>query len=168
MLVLMAALRLGIPEWKLEPGATISFSARSAVGTFSGLTGKVILDPNKLPESRLDLEMDASTILTGNTLKDKHARGADWLDVERYPKIRFTSSRLRRSEQTLVAEGTLELHGVRKAVSIPFTYEQVDNRMICRGHFSINRHDYGVDGNWLAFVVGSTITIEFVLPLQRL
>lgn len=167
-LVLLASLRLGMLEWKIEPNATVAFSTRSAVGTFSGITGKVVFDPNKLPESHIELELDPSTIQTGNALKDKHARGSDWLDVERYPKIRFSSTRFRRSEQVILAEGTLELHGVRKAVTIPFTYEPGDAQMTCRGRFSVDRGDYGIDGNWLAFVVGTRITIEFVLPMQRI
>lgn len=167
-LVLIAALRLGVPEWKIDPKATIAFSTRSAVGTFTGLAGKVVFDPNKLPESHLELELDAATIQTGNALKNKHARGSDWLDVERYPKIRFSSTRFRRSDQMILVEGMLELHGVRKAVIIPFTYETGDAQMICRGRFSVDRGEYGIEGNWLAFVVGSRITIEFVLPMQRL
>lgn len=167
-LVLLAALRLGIPEWRIDPNTTITFSTRSAAGTFKGLSGKVVFDPNKLPESRLELELDAATIETGNSLKDKHARGSDWLDVERYPKIRFSSTRFSRSGQMILVEGMLELHGVRKPVTIPITYETGDAQMTCRGRFTVDREDYGIEGNSFSFMVGDRITLEFVLPMQRL
>ena len=167
-LVLLAALRLGMPEWKIDPNATIAFSTRSAVGTFKGLGGKVVFDPNKLPESRLELELDASTIETGNALKNKHARGSDWLDVDKYPKIRFSSTRFSRNGQMILIEGMLELHGVRKPVTIPINYETGDAQMTCRGRFSVDRADYGIEGNSFSFMVGDRITIEFVLPMQRL
>lgn len=167
-ILLLTAFTMVVPEWRIDPTAMVRFSTRSASGTFSGFSGRIYLDPSKLSESRVELELNAATIHTGNDLKDKHARGSAWLDVERYPKIRFASTRLRKSEDIIWADGTLELHGVRKSVSIPVRLEQADDRITARGRFSLNREDYGIEGNGLAFVVGSTLTLDFVLPLQRM
>ena len=69
------------PSWNIDPNYSIKFSSSKAEGSFTGLKGTIEFDKNQLGNAKMDVSVDATTINTGNSLKDKHARGESWFDV---------------------------------------------------------------------------------------
>lgn len=57
------------------------------------------------------MSIDVASINTGNGMKNSHAKGATWFDVEKYPTINFVSSAISKSATGYEAKGTLEMHG---------------------------------------------------------
>ncbi|CAH1000645.1 Protein YceI [Neolewinella maritima] len=112
---------------------SIRFDGSGAEGTFRGLSGTIVFDPNDLASARMDVRLESATIATGNTTKDRHARGEKWFDVERYPYISFVATDFMRDAAGYVAEGELTLHGVRKTVRLPFTLTETAEGGCSRG-----------------------------------
>ena len=87
-------------NWNFDPAHSgINFSVRHMVfakvrGKFTGWSGELQLDPAELTKSRIAVEIDAASIDTGVAERDAHLRSADFLDVERFPKLRFRSTRI--------------------------------------------------------------------------
>jgi len=165
---ILAALLLGaaaIINWNMAEDYELRFSASGAKGTFSGLQGEIQFDPEQLDQSVMDVKLDASTIETGNNLKNKHARGDKWLHVEKYPEIRFASKSFRKTKGQYEVTGDLTLRGVTRELTIPFTFERTGEGALFRGHFAVNRRDYEIDGPLLGFVVSNEIEVDLRVPV---
>lgn len=154
-------------NYTIAPGYTIKFSASSASGTFSGLTGNIAFDKDDVGNSKMNVEVDAASISTGNSKKDDDARGDSWLNVKKYPKIRFNSTSFTKNGNTILMKGTMELKGVKKDVVIPFTYNEAGGKATFSGKFSIKRKDYGIKGPMMGFVVGNEVEVELNVPAMK-
>lgn len=111
--------------WTLDTTHSgISFSIRHMVvakvrGRFGSWTGSVKLDEQDLTRSELDVQIDASSIDTGNAQRDTHLRSADFLDVEQFPTLRFQSTRLESAGgERFAVIGNLTIHGVTREVTL--------------------------------------------------
>ena len=166
-LLLVPTAALLASSWNLDPGYTIRFAGTRAEGTFSGLTGTVTYDPANLGSATMRVVVDATTIKTGNSLKDKHARGESWFDVAKYPKIYFNATAFARAGSGYVVRGDLTLHGVKKPVAIPFQFSQQADKGVFTGQFKVNRKDFGINGNALGFTVGEELEVTLRVPVSR-
>ncbi len=128
-------------EWIIASNASVKFNGGDPSGEFSGLKGTINFDPNDLANSKMDVTLDVATINTGNGMKNTHAKSAKWFDAEKYPTIRYTSSSFSKTATGFETKGTIEMHGVKKDATIPFTFDG----SIFAGSFEINRLDYNVN-----------------------
>jgi len=128
-------------EWKIADGYSVKFDGGDPSGEFKGLKGLVSFDPANLGSSKFDVTVDVASINTGNGMKNTHAKSGMWFDAEKYPTIHFVSSSISKSASGYDAKGTLDIHGVQKEVTIPFTF--ADN--VFNGSFEINRMDYNIN-----------------------
>lgn len=87
-------------------------------GRFNSTTGKIVLDTTAKSGS-IDVTIDAASIDTGLAELEKHIRSEEFLDVEKYPTITFSSKKLKFDGDKLVgADGDFTLHGVTRPVSL--------------------------------------------------
>jgi len=128
-------------DWKIADNYSVKFEGGDPSGEFGGLKGTISFDPNNLAASNFDATIDVATINTGNGMKNTHAKSEKWFDVEKYPSIRFTSAAISKTTAGYEAKGILEMHGVKKEIIIPFTF---DNN-IFKGSIQVNRLDYNVN-----------------------
>jgi len=128
-------------DWKISDSYSIKFDGGDPSGEFKGLKGTVNFDPNDLASSKFDVSIDVATINTGNGMKNTHAKSAMWFDAEKYPTIKFTSSSIAKTDAGYEAKGVLNMHGIQKEITIPFTF--TDNTFT--GSFQINRLDYNIN-----------------------
>ena len=163
-------------RFDIDPSHTrVTFTVRHLMvtdvdGRLTGVTGAILLDTTDVHRSSVDVEIDASTIDTGEPRRDAHLRSADFLDVERHPTIRFSSRAIDVEGDGLVLIGDLTLRGVTREVRIPFELrgpvDLGDGRSVigAEGRLTIDRHDYGV--SWSRFtdngglVVGNDVEIR--------
>jgi polyisoprenoid-binding protein YceI len=141
MILASAFTLIATQEWKISDSYTVKFNGGDPSGEFRGLKGLVSFDPANLASSKFDVTIDVASINTGNGMKNTHAKSAMWFDAEKYPTIHFTSSAITKSAAGYDAKGTLDIHGVQKEVTIPFTFS--DN--VFKGSFEINRMDYNIN-----------------------
>ncbi len=155
-------------NWNLDPNYSIKFAGKKAEGTFSGLSGKIIFDKSELNQAKFEVSVKVNTIKTGNGTKDKHAQDESWLDASNFPNIKFNSTSFIKKGDKYIVTGTLELHGTKKEVMIPFVYTEDGNKAIFEGSFKLNRKDYGIKGNFMGFLVGEEFDISLKIPVSKL
>jgi len=149
----------------IDPDYSVKFSTSLAGGTFSGLKGTVVFSPADPSNAKIDVSVDATTINTGNSLKDTHAKGEEWLNVEKFPLVKFSSTAITKENDHYLIDGKMEIHGVSKSVKVPVKYEEKNGKGIFTGEFTINREDYGVTGSGIkAKMVGDNVKVSFNIP----
>jgi polyisoprenoid-binding protein YceI len=151
-------------NWQITDGYSINFKGTDAEGIFKTMTGDISFDENDLTGSKFSVSVDASSINTGNGMKNKHAKSDKWFDTTKYPSITFSSSKISKSASGYLVEGTLEMHGVKKQITIPFTF----GNSTFKGNFSVNRLDYGVGTmEGMSKKVSNEIAIEISVPVTK-
>ncbi len=128
-------------DWKIAENYSIKFDGGDPSGEFKGLKGTISFDPNNLSSSKFITSIDVTSINTGNGMKNTHAKSEKWFDADKYPAITFTSSAISKTATGYEAIGTLDMHGIQKQITIPFTF---DNN-IFKSTFDINRFDYNIN-----------------------
>jgi polyisoprenoid-binding protein YceI len=128
-------------DWKITEGYSIKFDGGDPSGEFSGLKGVISFDANDLANSKFNTSIDVASINTGNGMKNTHAKSEKWFDAAKYPTITFTSSSIAKTASGYTATGTLEMHGVQKPATIPFTFDG----STFKGSFEVNRMDFNVN-----------------------
>lgn len=151
--------------WKIGNDYSIQFSNSDVSGIFKKFSGTVRFDEADLASSKFDATIDVASINTGNALMNKHARGEEWFDAAKYPKIKFTSSKIEKSGTGYKVTGQLEIKGVRKEVSFPFTFEKSGNSGIFKAKFNINKNDYNVGKK--GDNVGETLQLDISVPVTK-
>mgnify|MGYP002129235732 FL=1 len=130
--------------WKILETHKVAFSNKDVSGTFDDISGTIIFDTENLPASKFNFKLKVESINTGNGLQNKHARGDEWFNAEKYPFIEFNSTKIEKTDTGFKATGKLEMHGVTKEVVIPFTFSKKGNKGTFIAKFSVNRNDFGV------------------------
>jgi len=86
-------------------------------GSFSGVTGTVVIDSEDSSNSTVEATIDTTTLNTLDAGRDAHVKGAEFLDVEKYPTITFKSEKVEvTGEGEAQVTGALTVHGATKDV----------------------------------------------------
>ena len=92
-------------------------------GRFGHWTGAFELDEHDPAKSHVEVQIDASSIDTGEAKRDAHLRSADFFDVEKYPQITFRSTTVEASGNgTYRLKGDLTIHGTTQPVLLDVEY----------------------------------------------
>jgi polyisoprenoid-binding protein YceI len=161
--ILFSAFSVMLPSsWKIADGYSVKFTGKNASGEFTSLKGDIQFNEKNPETSKIDVTVDVSSIDTGIGLKTKHARSDMFFDEEKFPVIKFTSNRFSKTANGYEVTGTLDMHGVQKQITIPFTFAA--NKFI--GSFTVNRIDYSVGTtSGMSYIVGTDILIELSVPV---
>ncbi|HLK30446.1 MAG TPA: YceI family protein [Puia sp.] len=153
-------------DWKISDEYSIKFSSKDPSGVFRGLKGNVNFDDKNLAASKFDVTVDVASINTGNGMKNTHAKSDKWFDAEKYPVIKFTSSEITATASGYQAKGSLEIHGVKKDFTMPFTFQKTDNGGVFNSSFDINRLDYNINTAEPEHGA-STVKVELSIPVTK-
>lgn len=109
--------------WNIDPEhSSAQFKVRHLMvshvkGGFGKVSGVVTVDDRDIAKSRVTAVIDTSSIDSGVAKRDAHLKSADFLDVEKYPTMTFTSTRIdKKGDGNLRMTGNLTLHGVTRPV----------------------------------------------------
>lgn len=151
--------------YQVKDDFAVKFTNAKVSGSFSSLKGNILFDSVNPERSAFSMTVDIASIKTGNFIKNSHAKGSDWFDADHYPNIRFTSASFVKKGSDYEVSGTLEMHGIKKAVTIPFRF----NGDTFSGHFSLNRLDYKVGTmEGMSARVPADIEVELSVPVKKL
>jgi polyisoprenoid-binding protein YceI len=161
----------------IDPAHTeVGFISRHLVGTkvrgrFTEVTGTFTVAENP-EESTLKATVEASSINTGNSMRDDHLRTNDFLDVPNYPTLTLTSVGLKRVDDAhWTMTGELTIRGVTKPVDFHVEYlgegpsmQEGKTVVAFEATAEIDRRDFGVSFNHSlldgSVVVGNKVVIE--------
>ncbi|MEO5673012.1 MAG: YceI family protein [Chitinophagales bacterium] len=151
-------------NWQIKDGYSIKFAGSNAEGEFEKINGDIAFDADNLSTSKMSINVDVASIATGNWLKNRHAKTDKWFDADKYSKISFKSSNFSKSENGFIVYGFLEMHGVKKQISIPFTF--INHTF--KGTFSVNRIDFGIGTlEGMSKKVSNAIKLEISVPVIK-
>lgn len=104
---------LELTKWFVDPSkSTISFKVDPKIfaaveGAFRIFDAEIVTTDNDFSKTKVNLQIDASSITTGDVERDEHLKSADFFDVENHKKITFTS----RIVTSTSVDGNYELRG---------------------------------------------------------
>ncbi len=128
-----------------------------------------------LSQAKVVAVIETSSIATGSDSWDARLRAPAFLDIQKYPEIRFESRRVRKAKGRWEAVGPLSIHGVTKEITLPFETRgrfdgpHPDERLGIHATFTFDRREFGMawTGNPEAKVVGNTVTVDISLLATR-
>jgi polyisoprenoid-binding protein YceI len=133
------------------------------LGTFHRFSGEIVADTQQLDASHVRFVIEVASLDTANARRDQHLRSKDFLFVEQYPTITFTSTAIIRDGLKYAVQGDLEMRGVTKRVAIPVTVEQRQDEIIVQGGVALNRRDFGIQYNALFNPVQNAVDVTFTI-----
>lgn len=127
-------------------------SGKKHLFTFSGYQGMLTLDRDAPEMSSATFSLDSSTILcrdtwlgAGNLRKVQEYAVKDMLAVDRFPKIAFRSTAIRKAGDHFEAEGTLTIRDVAKPVTVMVSLRDgADGIPVLEGNTRIRLTDFGL------------------------
>jgi polyisoprenoid-binding protein YceI len=183
LVLIVAAGLAGAAEYSIDQAhSDVSFKVRHLVsktsGQFTDFDGAIVADFSDLDASSVKFTIQAASIDTKNEDRDTHLRSEDFFDVEKYPEITFTSSKITKaSESSYAVTGTLTMHGVSKTVTLPVTFlgEVDDPWGNTKAGFeistTIDRKDYGIVWNKAldagGMILGDEVEITINLETKK-
>jgi polyisoprenoid-binding protein YceI len=150
----------------VDEGSTIGFKIKNfginSEGSFKGLQGTIVFDPQNVAADSFDVSIDAASINSDNNMRDDHLRKEAYFDVEKYPRIRLVSSAVavvdRNGHYQLT--GKLTIKGKTKEISFPFLATPAGEDYIFKGEFGIKRRDFDVGG---ASTLSNDLTVSLTV-----
>jgi len=89
------------------------------LGRFNDFDGSFSYDEADPAASRVEVTIRTASIDSNHAERDKHLRGKDFLEVDKFPQATFVSSGFKENDdKTAALTGKLTLHGVTRPVTI--------------------------------------------------
>ncbi|HEX9945144.1 MAG TPA: YceI family protein [Thermoanaerobaculia bacterium] len=160
--------------------SAVSFTIRHFVsnvpGRFRDFDGTIKYDKQNPAASSVEFTVKAASIDTANNDRDEHLRSKDFFDVQSFPNLTFTSTRVAAKDaDTLEVTGNLTVRGVTKQVTIPV--EVLGSVKTPRGEkagfetsFTVNRKEYGINWNNVLDsgpVLGDEVKVNIAIEANR-
>ncbi|MCG8537387.1 MAG: YceI family protein [Pseudomonadales bacterium] len=93
------------------------------LGRFNQFEGEFELDKDNIEKSKVNVTIDVASIDSNHPDRDKHLRGSDFLEVKKFPKATFVSTKVEKtSDTTAKVTGDFTLKGVTKPLTLDVTY----------------------------------------------
>jgi polyisoprenoid-binding protein YceI len=160
------------------PHTSVEFVGRHLMitkvrGRFNDVRGQITIaeDPEK---SHVEVEIDVSSLSSGNDDRDAHLRSADFFDVEHYPTIAFTSTSVKPvRDNTWELVGDLTVRGITRPITLQVDFDgggaspMGDERVGFSAATDIDREDFGLTWNVAletgGLLVGKSVRIELAV-----
>lgn len=152
-------------DYTFKEGFTIAFKSKDPSGEFKKAKGTIKFDENDLANAKFDLTIEVSSINTGNSMQNKKAQTSEWFEADKYPTIKFVSSKVEKSGENYSITGKLTMKGVTKEKKIPATVSKSGNDLTFSGKFTVNRIDYGVGHK--SDAVPDIMNISYSIPVTE-
>lgn len=152
-----AALPARAAQYEIDPAhAFIEFRVShlgfsEVVGRFNRFAGNFTWDKENPAGAAIEVTVDTASVDSNWAERDKHLRGEDFLDVDRFPQAVFKSTRYLGDAKGGKMEGTLTLRGVTRPIVLDVSAvgEGPDPWGGYRAGFTattaIDKRDFGID-----------------------
>ena len=171
--VTIAALSFGqVREYKIDPvHSSATFKVRhllvsTVVGRFADVEGSIWCDEKDPSKSKVEAVIKTASVNTDNNMRDGDLK-QNYLEVEKYPEMKFTSTKVEKRGDQWIATGPLTIKDVTKTIEIPFDLTMANTQfgpaVGVSAEFKVNRNDYHVAKASVVdngATVGNDISIE--------
>jgi polyisoprenoid-binding protein YceI len=137
-------------------------------GKFNRTSGVIVLD-REAKTGTVDVTIDTASVNTGVADLDKHLKGGDFFDAEKFPTATYKGKITRfNGDVPTEVQGDLTIRGITKPVTLTLAsfkcmVNPMSKKPFCGAdaHGSFNREDFGiVFGKPLGFDMGVKLAIQ--------
>jgi len=162
-------------SWQVDPMHTqVEFAVKhfgmmTVRGQFDDVTATGTIDPANPAASSLDVTIDVASLNTHNAQRDNDLRGSTFLELDKYPKITFHSTKAEQTGPDLYAlTGDMTIKGITRPVTLKVqrygevTHQMMGHRIAYSAEGEINRKDFGMTFEMFAdgrLIVGNEVKI---------
>lgn len=158
--------------WAIDKGhASINFSVdhfgfSDVHGQFREFDAQIDFDPENIDATSASFTINAASFDTNLAARDDHVKSADFLNVDEYPSITFTTTKVTQTgDETADIEGEMTIRGVTKPVTFKAELNQLgaspfDPSLEVAGFTisgEIDRTEFGIDT--YAPAIGATLPV---------
>ncbi len=166
---------MGNTKWEIDPAhSVIQFKFRHLTittlsGRFNEISGTVEAGDN-FEDAKFSFSANVDSIHTNDEKRDAHLKSADFFDVEKYPKISFSSTTFKKvGNNKFELTGDLTIKDITKPVTLSVEYGgtvkdpwgNVKAGFEMKG--KINRTDFGLTWNAQIEAGGTMVSEEITL-----
>ena len=149
-LVALMAAPVHAADYVQAAGSTLVFATKYDgevfTGNLPGFSTRLSFDPAKLAEAKLDVTIPLAGAKTGNDDRDAALQGSDFFDVAKFAQAHYSATKFRSlGGNQYAADGTLDLRGVSKPVTLTFTWTP-GTAPVLSGKATVKRLEFGVGG----------------------
>ena len=176
---------MAVTTYEIDPAHShLQFSVRHLMvsnvrGSFNGVKGSVVYDPENPAATAVEARVDASTIHTGDAQRDAHLKSPDFLDTANFPEMVFKSTKVEKlGGNEFRVTGDLTIHGLTKPVVLDVhevSEEAKDpwgsTRIGASAKGKIKRSEFGLKWNAAletgGVMVGDEVKLDFELEFIK-
>jgi polyisoprenoid-binding protein YceI len=147
-------------------------------GALKNFSAEVETEDEDFSTAKINLTAQMDSISTNNEQRDAHLRNSDFFEVEKYPELKFKSTKVEEVDSdTFMLQGELTMKGVTKPVklNVEFNGATKDPWGGERAGFvitgKINRTDWGINFNSVletgGVVLGEEVKINSEIELVK-
>lgn len=145
--------------WKLDPAHTlVEFSAKHMMittvkGRIADVEGTIYTDEKDPGKSSVEATLKGASIDTRSDQRDQHLRSGDFLNVDQFPEIRFTSTRVEGDKNNFKLTGKLTIRDVTREITLDVEFGGINRdpwggeRVGFSASGKIDRRDFGLTWN---------------------
>jgi len=166
-------------KWAVDKShSTVKFSVSHMViseveGNFKVYDGAIAAPTADFNGAKVDFSVDVNSINTDNDMRDKHLKGDDFFNSEKFPKMTFKSTSFKKvSGNKYALYGNLTIRDVTKPVKFDVVYGGTVKDLYgnIRSGFKastvINRFDYNLKWNAVTEAGGAAVGKDVTLDLK--
>lgn len=181
-LVLVMTVPLAAPAdtWKIDPvHTTVEFTVRHMMisnvkGQFTKVAGTITANGNDPASVRIEATIETSSIDTRSADRDADLKSANFLDVAKYPTMKFKSKKVEAAGTgKWKVVGDLTLHGVTKEVTLeveipgpPIKDPWGNTRAGASATATISRKQFGLTWNKLLETGGAVVGDDVAVSID--
>lgn len=162
-------------SWSVDlPASELAFYASWEGIEFKGVFHRyrvdLRFDPRDLAGSGFRVRVELASIDSRSADRDEGMVEPEWLDVPHHPEARFATREIRAlGPGRYEASGTLTLKGVRRPLTLPFTWKERDDHAEMAARVTLRRTDFKIgEGEWASGeMIGLDVRVEAHLRLVR-
>lgn len=171
-------------KWLLDPThSELQFKIKHLMisnvsGALKNFQVEVETEEEDFSTAKIRLAAEMDSISTNNEQRDAHLRNSDFFEVEKYPELKFKSTKIEKTDSDIFAlHGELTLKGITKPVklNVEFNGTAKDPWGGERAGFvvtgKINRADWGISFNSAletgGVVLGEEVKISSEIELVK-
>jgi polyisoprenoid-binding protein YceI len=171
-------------KWLLDPAhSELTFKIKHLMisnvsGAFRNFSANVETEGTDFSKAHINLTAEMDSISTNNEQRDAHLRNSDFFEVEKFPQLKFTSTRIEQTDdESFNLYGNLTIKGVTKPVKLTMEfngmvkdpYGQEKAGFLVSG--KIKRSDWGINLNVAletgGLMLGEDVRIESEVQFVR-
>jgi polyisoprenoid-binding protein YceI len=163
----------GVPVFVITPaGSSVKFAVEASVsieGTFDRWEATLTFKSPDVTTGVLDVKIQADSVDTGSSLKNRTLKGTDFFDVEQNPLITFKSTKIvETSFDTFDVDGNFTIRGVTKPEKLKLTVSgRGTGSGVIAGTMAFDRKDYGMNSGIPFIRIADRVAVTANLKAKR-